>query len=320
MVRVRQWLMVALMGALLAPGLCAAQGLSCGSGDACISALMSAARAGDHLGMLAIMRVLPRADLKAAVLPARRERPDKGKEAMPRGTVDDTLIALLNGPELFNPFMPEPPRVIAYAYLQANHPQEAAQTLYKAITGFPSYVPYWIDLATTLTRQGNTYGAVSALVIAHEFAASQDAMRASFEKGAANAPYQAMQPVYLEALKVIEKNGIALAQFDASLPPVYPGVRDEGVETPAAADFASCVKPEWRKLSLMYKETGPVTLHFYLDANGQLVRAKVAASSGYPDQDNAALIGISGCKFTPAIKDGKPVAAWTKLNYVWSLD
>lgn len=309
-----------LLAALLLPGLCAAQSLSCGSGDACISALMSAARGGDHLGMLGIMRALPRADLKAGAPAPRRERPDKGKEALPRGSIDDTLIGLLNGPELFNPIMPEPPRVIAYAYLQANRPQEAVQTLHKAITGFPSYVPYWIDLATTLTRQGNTYGAVSALVIAHEFSASAEAMRSNFEKAAANAPFQAMQPVYLEALRVIEKNSIALAQLDASLPPVYPGVRDEGVDTPAAADFASCVKPEWRKLSILYKETGPVTLHFYIDASGNVVRAKVAASSGHPDQDNAALIGIAGCRFTPALKEGKPVGAWTKLNYVWSLD
>jgi len=309
-----------LMAALLAPGLCAAQGLSCGSSDACIGALMSAARAGDHLGALGIMRALPRADLKPAAQPVRRERPDKGKEAAARGTIDDTLIGLLNSPDLFNPFMPEPPRVMAFAYLQANLPHEAMQVLHKAISGFSSYVPYWIDLATTLTRQGNTYGAVSALVIAHDFAGSQEAMRASFEKSAANAPFQAMQPVYLEALRVIEKNSIALAQLDASLPPVYPGGRDESVDTPASADFASCAKPEWRKLSLMYKETGPVTLHFYIDANGNLVRARVAASSGYPDQDNAALIGISGCKFTPAVKDGKPVAAWTKLNYVWTLE
>lgn len=316
MALLRAW----LMAALLAPGLCTAQSLSCGSSDACIGALMSAARAGDHLGALNIMRLLPRADLKPAAQPVRRERPDKGKEAAPRGAIDDTLLGLLVGPDLFNPFMPEPPRVMAFAYLQANRPQEAVQILHKAISGFPSYVPYWIDLATALTRQGNTYGAVSALVIAHDFAGSQDAMRASFEKSAANAPFQAMQPVYLEALRVIEKNSIALAQLDASLPPVYPGARDESVDTPAGADFASCVKPEWRKLSLMYKETGPVTLHFYADANGKLVRARVVASSGYPDQDNAALIGISGCKFTPAVKDGKPVAAWTKLNYVWTLE
>jgi protein TonB len=55
---------------------------------------------------------------------------------------------------------------------------------------------------------------------------------------------------------------------------------------------------------------GRVLLRLYADSQGTLVAesTKVAESSGYPALDSAALAGAPNLRFSPALRNGRPVA------------
>jgi TonB family protein len=55
---------------------------------------------------------------------------------------------------------------------------------------------------------------------------------------------------------------------------------------------------------------GRVVLRLYADARGTLVAesTKVAESSGYPALDSAAMTGAPKLRFSPALRNGSPVA------------
>ncbi len=84
------------------------------------------------------------------------------------------------------------------------------------------------------------------------------------------------------------------------------------------ANFKTCSRPVWPASSLAAGHTGKVTLAFQIAATGQVVDGKVAKSSGDPLLDQAALNAISQCSVTPAIHNGKPVAAKMAVQYVWT--
>jgi len=56
---------------------------------------------------------------------------------------------------------------------------------------------------------------------------------------------------------------------------------------------------------------GTVLLKLYVDAAGGLVpdSSQVFESSGYPALDSAALVGAGQLRFSPAVRQGEPVAA-----------
>lgn len=56
---------------------------------------------------------------------------------------------------------------------------------------------------------------------------------------------------------------------------------------------------------------GRVLLRLYVDAQGRLLAdsTRVAESSGYPALDSAALSGARELRFSPALRNGRPVAA-----------
>lgn len=88
---------------------------------------------------------------------------------------------------------------------------------------------------------------------------------------------------------------------------------------PAVANFASCAKPHYPRESLRYEQTGAVTLAFKISADGKVEDSNVRKSSGFPLLDEAAREAISKCQFKPATQGGKPVPAWMKMQYVWTL-
>lgn len=87
----------------------------------------------------------------------------------------------------------------------------------------------------------------------------------------------------------------------------------------ATADFFSCAKPVWPPADLAAGNQGKVTLRFEIDADGKILQSKVEKSSGHPGLDQAALEGISKCKFNPGMADGKPVRSGMQMQYVWTL-
>jgi|SRR5690348_6727001 len=65
---------------------------------------------------------------------------------------------------------------------------------------------------------------------------------------------------------------------------------------------------EYPASAVSAREEGTVQVAAEVDINGRAVGAKISRSSGYPDLDAAALRSIAGWSFSPAKKDGKPVA------------
>jgi len=63
---------------------------------------------------------------------------------------------------------------------------------------------------------------------------------------------------------------------------------------------------------------GKTVLQFLIGADGHVVKAIIARSSGHDDLDEDAQNALAQCTFRPAIgADGKPQEAWTSIGYVW---
>jgi protein TonB len=56
---------------------------------------------------------------------------------------------------------------------------------------------------------------------------------------------------------------------------------------------------------------GRVLLRLYVDAQGRMIpdSTRIAESSGYPALDSAALTGARELRFSPALRNGRPVSA-----------
>jgi protein TonB len=56
---------------------------------------------------------------------------------------------------------------------------------------------------------------------------------------------------------------------------------------------------------------GRVLLRLYVDSAGRLIpdSTRLAESSGYPALDSAALSGAAALRFSPALRNGRPIAA-----------
>jgi bla regulator protein BlaR1 len=88
---------------------------------------------------------------------------------------------------------------------------------------------------------------------------------------------------------------------------------------PPMANFNTCSKPYYPAADIAASHEGTVTLGFDISARGDVARSTVLKSSGYASMDSAALNAIMLCKFAPAMRNGIPVAATTKIQYVWTL-
>lgn len=87
--------------------------------------------------------------------------------------------------------------------------------------------------------------------------------------------------------------------------------------SPGNIRFDTCSRPEYPEQELKQDHQGTVTLQFLIGADGTVKRSLVHTSSGFPVLDEAALAGISKCRFDPPMVDGKPVEGWTAIQYVW---
>jgi bla regulator protein BlaR1 len=87
----------------------------------------------------------------------------------------------------------------------------------------------------------------------------------------------------------------------------------------AIADFGSCAKPEYPAADIAASHEGTVTLDYLISPSGGVSDSRVARSSGFASMDEAARAAIQLCRFKPAVVDGRQVAQWTKVMYVWTL-
>jgi bla regulator protein BlaR1 len=106
----------------------------------------------------------------------------------------------------------------------------------------------------------------------------------------------------------------------ASVP--APAHRDtlRGVSRGPIADFSTCAKPEYPHADLRAGHQGTTTLAFLVDAEGRVAQSTVARSSGYATMDEAARAAIAACRFKPGTADGRAVAQWANVQYVWTLE
>lgn len=112
-----------------------------------------------------------------------------------------------------------------------------------------------------------------------------------------------------------------LQPAEPAAPPAPPAPAPvKSVHIPAVADFGSCDKPEYPRLSRRNEETGSVTVSFLIGIDGRIVDSKIMKSSGYRELDKATLLGIGKCKFKPGMTDGKPEQSWMQVQYVWTLE
>ncbi len=88
----------------------------------------------------------------------------------------------------------------------------------------------------------------------------------------------------------------------------------------AVADFNSCARPHYPDADVKAGHQGTVTLGFLVAADGSVKQSKVDKSSGFATMDEAARSALEKCRFKPAVKGGQIVEAWTKVQYVWTLN
>ena len=91
-------------------------------------------------------------------------------------------------------------------------------------------------------------------------------------------------------------------------------------DAPGMIRFDSCARPVYPAEASSQKQEGTVTLRFLIGSDGKVKQSRLVTSSGYPALDEAAAVGLSKCSFNPAVKDGKPVDAWTAVQYVWKAE
>ena len=87
----------------------------------------------------------------------------------------------------------------------------------------------------------------------------------------------------------------------------------------AQLDFDSCAKPTYPAADVQASHEGKVTLGFLVNEDGKVKDSKVIKSSGFTTLDDAARSALAQCSFRPAVKKGKAVQQWTKVQYVWEL-
>ncbi len=92
------------------------------------------------------------------------------------------------------------------------------------------------------------------------------------------------------------------------------------VRTSASVIASSCERPEYPSTSKKLDEEGTVYIKFLVDAEGKVIQSEIERSSGYKRLDEAALNGLSFCKFKPATEDGRPEQAWTSMKFTWRLE
>jgi TonB family protein len=127
--------------------------------------------------------------------------------------------------------------------------------------------------------------------------------------------------VYAQALVRVDARLAERARQDAAVPPPPPsGKQADDAPVPKFDQTTCSIRPDYPRASLRYLETGKVTWAFLIGADGRLQDVRKLQSSGFADLDAAAILPFASCRARPAMVDGKPVAGWMPVQYVWTLD
>ena len=128
---------------------------------------------------------------------------------------------------------------------------------------------------------------------------------------AANSPAEAPVPPQLAAVAYA-----AVVEPPAVAKPVEPAT----LTSELALSCPERNAPRYPAPSRRMGEQGRVMLRVKLDEEGRVAEARVAASSGVPRLDEAALIAVKQWRCNPAQRDGRAVRAVAMQSFNFSLD
>jgi D-alanyl-D-alanine endopeptidase (penicillin-binding protein 7) len=113
---------------------------------------------------------------------------------------------------------------------------------------------------------------------------------------------------------------LGLAMGAAVFGHAAPAAKMAEPEKDATVNFTSCERPEYPAESIAAQHTGTVTLGFLVSKDGAVKDTRITRSSGHRALDESARTALAKCSFKPATTKGKPVEAWTMIQYVWTLE
>lgn len=82
-------------------------------------------------------------------------------------------------------------------------------------------------------------------------------------------------------------------------------------------DLQACMRPDYPAAALAEGAEGKTTVEFQIGGQGRVLEARVVASSGRADLDDAALAGIRGCTFRTVVAAGAAPSGWLRTQYLW---
>lgn len=97
-------------------------------------------------------------------------------------------------------------------------------------------------------------------------------------------------------------------------PPAAPVIVEPAMNT------TGCNAPVYPRSALKNEEAGVVFFGLLVSATGNVEQGKIFSTSGVNSLDQGALVPFSKCKFEPGTIDGKPVAMWLGIHYLWDLE
>ncbi|MYM30906.1 TonB family protein [Duganella sp. CY15W] len=106
---------------------------------------------------------------------------------------------------------------------------------------------------------------------------------------------------------------VAADEIVVRQPPPLPGVYKGG-------NAYECPATEYPREAQAYQLEGESIVELLIGNEGKVYGQRIATSSGWKMLDDAALATMSGCKFSPITRDGKPGTFWKKYSLVWQLD
>ncbi|MFK3737924.1 TonB family protein [Massilia sp. TN1-12] len=114
------------------------------------------------------------------------------------------------------------------------------------------------------------------------------------------------------------KTSLALLAAVATLLPAGAGAaRLQDPQDVMVIDLNACYRPSYPAAALASGAGGKTTVEVRIGVDGRVAEARIAASSGRTDLDEAALAGIRACPFPAVLANGQVPTGWLKTQYVW---
>ncbi len=98
-----------------------------------------------------------------------------------------------------------------------------------------------------------------------------------------------------------------IAPAPARIPPVPEASAETEAETVSAPHPAQPIRIDYPVQARRRGVEGVVEVEIAVDEAGSVTTLRVVVSSGHPVLDEAALRGLSGVRFTPAFRNGRPI-------------